>query len=61
MKSAPPIAPPGCPDLAFSTMAAERMRILSAARLVTLLCMLLGGDYWIPATIIKRNGPGLLV
>jgi hypothetical protein len=31
MKSAPPIAPPGCPELAFSTIDAARIRILSAA------------------------------
>jgi hypothetical protein len=31
MKSAPPIAPPGCPDFAFSTIEAARIRILSAA------------------------------
>lgn len=46
MKSAPPIAPPGCPDLAFSTIAADRIRMLSATRvssdLVTIRdCMLL--------------------
>jgi hypothetical protein len=30
------IGPPGCPELAFSTIAAERMRILSAALVATL-------------------------
>jgi hypothetical protein len=31
MKSAPPIAPPGCPDLAFSTIAADNiLRALAA-------------------------------
>src|SRR6056297_3472520 len=39
MKSAPPIAPPGWPDLAFSTMAADKMRILSAA--LVLICLLI--------------------
>ena len=34
MKSAPPIAPPGCPDLAFSTIDTARIRILSAARFI---------------------------
>ncbi len=33
MKSAAPIAPPGCPDLAFSTMATIMALKLSAARL----------------------------
>ena len=33
-KSAPPIAPPGWPDLAFSTIDAARIRILSAAFVV---------------------------
>ena len=34
MKSAPPMAPPGCPDLAFSTMAAASILMLSAALLI---------------------------
>ena len=37
MNSAPPIAPPGCPELAFSTIAADRIRMLSAAFLITVL------------------------
>ena len=32
IKSAPPIAPPGWPEAAFSTMAAARILILSAER-----------------------------
>lgn len=35
MKSAPPIAPPGCPDLARSTIEAANMRMLSAARFIS--------------------------
>ena len=37
MKSAPPIAPPGWPDFAFSTIEAARTRMLSAARFITAL------------------------
>src|SRR5260221_7901895 len=32
MKSAPPIGPPGCPDLAFSGIATDRTRMLLAMR-----------------------------
>jgi hypothetical protein len=41
MKSAPPIAPPGCPDLAFSTIEAARILILSAARFITLVSFII--------------------
>ena len=40
IKSAPPIAPLGCPDLAFSTIAAVKMRMLSAALSNILLAIL---------------------
>jgi len=30
------MAPPGCPDFAFSTMAADKILMLSAARFVVL-------------------------
>ena len=40
-KSAPPIAPPGCPLFAFSTIAADRIRILSAARFIrSVVCII---------------------
>ena len=35
IKSAPPIAPPGCPLLARSTIEAARIRMLSAARVIS--------------------------
>lgn len=37
MKSAPPIAPPGWPDFAFSTIAADRILMLSAALFISCL------------------------
>ncbi len=37
MKSAPPMAPPGWPELAFSTIDAASMRILSAALIIRFL------------------------
>jgi hypothetical protein len=37
MKSAPPMAPPGCPDFAFSTIARDKILILSAALLMKVL------------------------
>ena len=40
-KSAPPIAPPGCPDFAFSTIDAAKIRILSAALFITLTSFIL--------------------
>ena len=40
MKSAPPIAPPGCPDLAFSTIDAASIRMLSAARFIIALSVI---------------------
>ena len=40
-KSAPPIAPPGCPELAFSTIEAARIRMLSAARFISFFSFIL--------------------
>ena len=49
------MAPPGWPDLAFSTMAADNTRILSAAELMVLMSI---ADFDDEFVVARRGMPG---